>query len=99
MTHPVLIKLTKTASEVLDYTVEWKNWLSSGEQVSSAFVVSNITTPVGISSITNMASAVSFFVGSGTVNQTYRLQNAILTNQGRQAVRTFELAIVDFRFG
>ena len=87
----------KTNSEVLDYSFLWENFLSSGESVSSAFVTVSASGAVGISSITNQTSAVTFFAGSGAVDGVYRVDNAVLTSGGREVVRSFDLAVVEAR--
>ena len=92
-----LPRFTKTNSEVLDYSFLWENFLSSGESVSSAFVTVSLSGGIGISSITNQTSAVTFFAGSGQAAGVYRIDNAILTSGGRQAVRSFDLAVAEAR--
>ena len=94
---------TKTHSEVLDYSFQWthaeasdaasKFWLSSGEQIQSAQVVADPSTGLGISSLTNANSFVSFFAGSGTPGTEYVVANLIATNFGNQAVRSFVLEV------
>lgn len=95
MPHRILPRFTKTGSEVLDYSVLWANFFSSGEQVNSAFVVA--ASGLDVSSITNQQSAVTFFLGSGVEKGEYRVDNTIFTNQGRTAIRSFDLAVVAAR--
>ena len=88
-----LQRFTKTNSEVLDYSFLWNSWLSSGESISSAYIVATNSGGLGITSITNQTSAVTFFVSSGETGAVYRIDNIIRTNQGRDPVRSFDLAI------
>ena len=88
-----LQRFTKTNSEVLDYSFLWDDWFSSGESISSAFVIVTASGGLAITSITNQTSAVTFFVASGETGAVYRIDNAIRTNQGRDPVRSFDLAI------
>ena len=92
-----MLRLTKTNSDVLDYTFQFAvaadSWLASGEQINSADVLA--ATGIAVSSITNMNSAVSFFAGSGQPDAVYLLECLIFTNQGRAAVRSFDLAVVE----
>ena len=88
-----LPRFTKTNSEVLDYSFLWEDWFSSGESISSAFVIVTNSGGLAITSITNQTSAVTFFVASGETGAVYRIDNIIRTNQGRDPVRSFDLAI------
>ena len=92
-----LPRFTKTNSEVLDYSFLWEDWFSSGESISSAFVFATASGGVEVTSITNQTSAVTFFVGSGQVGAVYRIDNSIRTDQGRDAVRSFDLAVAEAR--
>ena len=93
-----MVQVSKTNSDVLDYTVQWKNFLSSGEIVNSISIWTRPASQLGITSISNLNSAVVFFIGSGATRSKYTVETGIVTNQGRRAVRSFKLEIIDIKF-
>ncbi len=70
----------KDPDSVLDYSIDWSQWLAGDTLVSSSWTVpSGIT----IDSDTNDTTSTTIWVSGGTVGVTYNLQNRIVTAVGR----------------
>ena len=99
MSNPV--RVTKTQSDISLIGVQFANprnmYLSSGE-VLQAVGVSEPTAGIGINSVTNTGTQVLFYVGSGIVKGIYNIDVAVVTNGGRQVVRSFQMEIVEHRW-
>ena len=98
---PRPIRITKTKSEVPLLQVNFARsddpWLSSGELINSAYVWEG-SSGLAIASISNISSGVLFYVSSGIVDAIYTVDVAVVTNFGRQAVRSFEMSIVATKY-
>lgn len=95
-----LRRFTKTNSDVLDYAFNFaptSAWLATSEQISSVTITHVPSGGLAITSITNTGSSILLFVASGKEDQTFTVECAIVTNQGRQTVRSFEIEIVGKR--
>lgn len=84
----------KTPAEVLDYTLDWADWLADGADTIST---SAWTLPAGVveDASSNTTTTTTIFVSSGTVGQTYTLTNQITTANGRTAERSMKISVVE----
>ena len=87
----------KDPDALLEYTVNWTNWLPSGDYIVSAAVTA-ITPSGGSGSMTvesyNHTTVLSTaFVSGGTTGQLYQLRHRIWTNGGRRTDRTQDIII------
>ena len=88
-------RFCKTVAEVLDYKVDWSDWLISGETISlSAFTVEAGVTK---DSETSDSSSATVWLSGGTVDEDYTIVSKITTSAGRVAERTFFLSVVEAR--
>jgi hypothetical protein len=87
----ILKTFRKTATEYLDFTIDWTKWLPTGDTITS----SSWTVPSGITNgmETNTTILASIWLSSGTLGTTYDLVNSIKTSLGRQADRTIAVQI------
>lgn len=88
-----MITFTKDPDAVLDYSIDWTDWLSGGEKItSSSWIV-----PSGITQ--DSASATDYvttiWFSGGTVGVTYRVTNRIVTGAGRTDDRSFNIQIFE----
>lgn len=76
----------KDPTAILDYTVDWQDWLQTGEtiQTSTWIAPSGIT----INDDSNSSSSATVWLSGGTKGKTYRVTNRIVTNQGRDNPRS-----------
>lgn len=84
---PNLFTPGKTASDVLDFSLDFKNFLSKHEVITTATVTA---APSGltISSAVIAKSLVTSFIGGGTNGVSYVVSFAITTNQARNETRS-----------
>ncbi len=82
---------TKDPDSVLPYKINWSDWLSSGETIST----STWTVPAGITkdSDTNTTTAATIWVSGGTDDTDYDLVNQITTSDGATVDRTIRLRV------
>ena len=80
------IKFIKDPDAVLDYTVDWSDWLVNDTIISATWVV-----PTGITkdSSSNTDTTATIWLSGGTVNIDYSIVCRITTLVGRIEDRTF----------
>ena len=80
----------KDPDAVLDYQVDWSDWLDSDTILSSDWTV-----PTGITedSDTNTTTTATIWLSSGTVGTEYSLVNRIVTAGGRKDDRTIIIRV------
>ena len=82
---------TKSDDEVLDYAVDWSDWLNSDTISSSSWSSSAVT----IDSDTNSTTTATVWLSGGTSGDIDQVTNQIVTAGGRTAERSFNLTIED----
>jgi len=83
-------KFIKDPDSILDYTIDWSDWLGSDTIISS-----NWTVPTGITqgSVSNTDTATTIWLSGGVVGKTYSVVNRIETAGGRTDDRTITIVI------
>lgn len=78
----------KDPNEVLDYSVNWTNWLGTDTISTSTWVV-----PTGITGGTESTTTVlaTIWLSGGSTGSRYDLVNRIVTAGGRTADRTLSI--------
>lgn len=91
-----MASFVKDPEEVLDYTLDWSEYLPAGDTVASA----TWTVPDGITESTapghqhNVNGArTTIWLAGGSEPKDYLITCRIVSAQGRQADRTFEIAV------
>lgn len=79
----------KTPGSVVDFAIDWRAWLASGEVIENSVWTCEPALPLTGPGLAGGLAVV--FVGGGVDGTTYRLKNAITTNGGRQDSRTIVL--------
>jgi hypothetical protein len=81
----------KDPQAVLDFKVDWSDWLAVGETIStSTFSVSSGITKDSESNTTTVGTV---WLSGGTAGTTYTATNHIVTNQSRTDERTIEIRV------
>lgn len=82
---------TKDPAAVLDYYVDWEDWLAEGETISS----SDWTLPDGITedSSTHNDTKAEIWLSAGSPGKKYRLTNHIVTTDEREDERTITIEV------
>ena len=87
-----LTHFTKDPDGIIDYTVRWTSWLSSGDTILSSSWALPSGDLVAVSETRTNTDAI-IFLASGTVGQIYPVTNRITTNDGRQNDQTISILI------
>ena len=85
-------KFIKDPDAVLDYTVDWSDWLGSDTIQTSAWIV-----PTGITedSNSNTTTTATIWLSGGTRGKKYEIVNRIVTAGSRTDDRTIEIVVKD----
>ena len=83
----------KDPNAVLDYTVDWSLWMTSGDSISSV----DWTVESGLldAQETNDADSATIWLSGGTAGTAYKIVSQITTADTRIAERAFEVQIID----
>jgi hypothetical protein len=83
----------KDPSDILDYEVDWSEWLESTETLSSA----TWTVPTGLTSTdTDIGdTTATVWLSGGTAGTTYEVACKVVTTAGRTAERSFRVRCED----
>lgn len=84
---------TKDPNALLDYTVDWSDWLTGGDSISvSAWVV-----PAGLTNDHDSSTSTdaTVWLSGGTIGLNYRVTNRITTALGLIDERSFTVAVKD----
>ena len=81
----------KSPLAVLDYSVDWSDWLATSETIST----STWSVPAGLTqdSETETTTRATVFLSGGTVGTVYTVTNTITTNQGRTDARSLYITV------
>jgi hypothetical protein len=85
------VKFTQDQNEVLDYLVDWSQWLPAGDTIVS----STFTPQTGITTTNTSftATTTTVWVSGGSSGQSYTIINDITTAAGRRGERTLTFQI------
>lgn len=83
-------EFTKDPNAVLDYIVDWSDWLGSDTISSSSFTV-----PTGLTedSDSNTTTTATVWLSGGTPGEDYEVTNRIVTAGGRTEDRTITIRV------
>ena len=94
MTTPIPVRTySKDPDAILDYWLDWSEWLSSGDGIEAS---SWFSSPTGLT-IFDASFGTAFalaWISGGTDGVDYLVTNRITTEDGRVEDRTFQLAVV-----
>lgn len=85
----------KDPDAVLDYTVDWSDWLATGEEIASSSWVNPDGFTVNTSSNTTTVAVV--WLSGGVAGRTYRMTNRITTDStpARTDDRTITIKVAE----
>lgn len=95
----VAFKVTKDPDAVLDYGMDWSQWLNTGDTISSA--TWSVTAPTGdgdpiaVDSDSETTTVATAIVSGGTVGNQYDLTCRIVTAAGLTDDRTIRVTVVN----
>ena len=82
----------KDPNAILDFTVDWTDWLGSDTIVTGTWIIPSGITEVSRSNTTKISTV---FVSGGASGQTYSLVNRINTSGGRTDDRTIFILVTE----
>jgi len=80
----------KNATAILDYNIDYSNWLGSDIIASATWHYPSGVTAMGMTATTAIAT---IWLSGGTPGCVYRLHNVIWTSGGRTQVQMIEVGI------
>lgn len=82
---------TKDPDAVLDYKIDWSDWMSTGDAIDT----STWTVPAGIAKDSDLSTddTTTIWLSGGTTGETYSLINHIVTDDGREDDRTVKITV------
>lgn len=83
----------KDPEAVLDYVLDWTNWLDSADTISAVAVTG--ATGITVDSSSSTTTSTTAWVSGGTEGNTYAVTFHITTAAGRETDRTIYLRIKD----
>lgn len=87
-------RVTKDANAVLDYTMDWSQWLATGDDLAT----STWTTTTGLvkdSDVLDADNTTTVWLSGGTPGQTYVATNRITTTGGRTDDRSITVFVTE----
>lgn len=93
------IYIEKDPYAVLDYTLDWENWMPTGEVISAISVtaetISGDSTPLAVDSSTNNDYLVTAYLSGGTAGKVYNIEYRITTDGGKKDSRNIRIKVLE----
>lgn len=80
----------KDPDSVLDYVIDWSDWLD-GDTISTSSW--SVDSGITLESDTNTTTTATAWLSGGTVGETYQCRNRIVTAGGRTVDRSIAVSI------
>ena len=91
--------IEKDPYAVLDYSLNWTNWMPDGETISSISVtvetISGDASPLTLDSSTNTDYISTAFLSGGTAGNIYNVEYKIVTSGSKQDSRNLRIKVVE----
>lgn len=89
--------IAKDPDAVLDYGIDWADWLAAGIDPTDTLATSSWTATSGITASAPQldGTVASCLVSGGTAGQTYTVTNRITTANGRTEDRSFRVKVAE----
>lgn len=82
---------TKDPDEVLDYAIDWSNWLATGESITCSLWLTTGT--LVTTSASHTTSVATIWLSAGTTGTVYNVTNRIGTSGSRLADRSISIRV------
>lgn len=91
--------IEKDPYAVLDYTLDFTNWMPSNEVIQSititAETISGDANPLTIDSTTNTDYLATAFISAGTAGNVYNVEYKIVTDNAKQDSRNIRIKVLE----
>lgn len=91
------IVATKTAAEILDFTIDWSTRGLGADTIATstwAYTGTSGTITLDDDSIADPATSTTIWVSGGTTGAIYTITNTVVTIYGRTLVESFKLEVI-----
>jgi hypothetical protein len=85
--------IEKDPYAVLDYSLDWTNWMPSGDTITSISVTAD--SGITIDSSTNTDYIATAYISGGTAGTIYNIEFKIVTTNGLQDSRNFRIKVIE----
>ena len=93
------VYIEKDPYAVLDYTLDFTNWMPSGETIQTISVtaetISGDSSPLTIDSTTNTDYLATAFISAGTAGNIYNVEYKIVTDNAKQDSRNIRIKVLE----
>lgn len=91
--------IEKDPYAVLDYSLDWTNWMPAGETINTVAVtaqaIAGDSAPLTIDSTSNTDYVVTAFISGGTAGNIYNVEYKITTDNSKQDSRNFRIKVLE----
>ncbi len=91
--------IEKDPYAVLDYTLDWGNWMPTGVTINTITVtaetIAGDSAPLVIASTTNTNTLATANISGGTVGNIYNVEYKIVTTNSLQDSRNFRIRVLE----
>jgi len=85
--------IEKDPYAVLDYSLDWTNWMPAGDTITSISVTAQ--TGITIDSTTNTDYIATAYISGGTAGTIYNIEFKIVTTNGLRDSRNFRIKVLE----
>lgn len=85
--------IEKDPYAVLDYSLDFQNWMPAGDTITSISVTAD--TGITIDSTTNTDYIATAYISGGTAGTIYNIEFKIVTTNGLQDSRNFRIKVIE----
>ena len=85
--------IEKDPYAVLDYSLDWTNWMPSGDTISAITITADAG--ITIDSTTNTNYIATAYISGGTAGNIYNIEYKITTTNGLKDSRNFRIKVVE----
>lgn len=93
------VYIDKDPYAVLDYSLDFTNWMPDGDTITSVSVtaetISGDASPLTIDSTSNTTKIVTAIISAGTAGKIYNVEYRIVTTNGLQDSRNFRIKVLE----
>lgn len=97
------VYIEKDPYAVLDYTLDWTNWMAAGDEISAVSItaetISGDSAPLAVDLATNTAVLATAYLSGGTAGNIYNIEYRIDTNNGLKDSRNIRIKVVERQVG
>lgn len=91
--------IVKDPASVLDYTLDWTDWLKTGDTVTGNTVtvetISGDSSPLALDSSSFTTTTTTAYLSGGTAGNIYNISYTITTDDGLTDSRNFRIKVLE----